>query len=71
MSFFTAIASFFQSFYTQAAFFYVKKEIFYPVERRVRTVVKRALIIEFIMYSIVGIFGYLSLGNDRMADIFL
>lgn len=69
MQWWTGIATYFQLFFAQPAFFFIKKEMFMPVERRVKKVLKCAILIEVLLYGGFGAAGYLSLGDKNIVDL--
>lgn len=59
------------SFYVQSFIFSVKDSLILATKRRFGKVIKISFIIETILYLVVGFFGYMSMGENYIQDLFL
>ena len=71
MNWFTGFATQILSFYCHPNFFYVRRELFLPNEKRIKKILIYSIVSEMVIYFLMGLFGYLSLGNENMVDLFV
>ena len=71
MNWFSGFATLILSFYCHPSFFYVKRELFLPSNVRVEKVLKYSICAEMAIYFMMGCFGYVSLGDNGIVDLFV
>ena len=71
MNWFSGIANILLAFLSHPNFFNVRDELSEPSPARVRKIVRISVFIETIIFLIIAIFGYLSLGDKHMVDMFV
>ena len=66
----TGLATIFMSYGCHPVFFYLRSELVHKTEKRVRKVIASAISTECILYLIISIAGYISLGDNLVPGIF-
>jgi len=49
----------------------VRRELFAPSEKRVKKILTYSIALEVLIYMVMGLFGYLSLGDNGVIDLFV
>ena len=70
MNWFSGFATIIMSFSCQPNFFYIRSEMIDPSKQRVKKVIKTALVIETVLYLLISVAGYLSLGKANMVSLY-
>ena len=71
MNWFSGIATILLAFLSHPTFFNVRDELSEPSPARVRKIVRISVLIETVLFLTIAIFGYLSLGDTHMVDMFV
>jgi amino acid permease len=58
------------SFMCHPNFFYIRKELMNPSKPRVKKVLQYSILTETFIYLVMGIAGYLTLGDTNMVSLF-
>ena len=58
------------SFSCQPIFFYLRSELAHKTENRVKKVIRTTISVELVLYLLISITGYLSLGAEMVPEIF-
>jgi amino acid permease len=49
----------------------VRRELFAPSQGRVKKILRYSICLEVVIYLVMGLFGYLSLGDHGLVDLFV
>jgi amino acid permease len=67
----TGVATIVLAYYCHVVFFYLRGEMRSKTTKRVRKIIKTAVTVETLLYLVISIAGYASLGATLTPDIFL
>lgn len=66
----TGLATIFMSYGCHPAFFYLRSELISKTTKRVRKIISTAIGTECILYILISVAGYISLGGNLVPGIF-
>ena len=66
----TGLATIIMSYGCHPAFFYLRSELISKTNKRVRKIISSAIVTECILYLLISVAGYISLGGNLVPGIF-
>lgn len=66
----TGLATIFMAYGCHPVFFYLRSELIHKSEKRVRKIIGTAITTECVLYLIISVAGYISLGGNLTPGIF-
>jgi len=70
MNWFSGLSTILLSYFVQPNFFYVRSELIKPSKSRVTKVIFFSILTETTVYILIGVAGYVSLGDTYMVDLY-